>query len=695
MTKMAVSKKRMEIYIAKLNMESEKAQKALEQGQEMNPDNLMKWIQKMEEIKNKTRTAADIMLDDDDDSLEDSIGVDAEEALKEFINGGSFVNLDSARTRTSSIEYPPSALESGSLVEEILAKAADVHRQFLDDLDQHMTDALQEAELIEEKAITPWHKPRHEAAIKIQTKYHELKESLSMDSRTAHDIEEEVKPMNEEHTWYAVVNIHDARSVKIEKVANDPSSLKNPDAINLLFNDKKDSTNREATAIQSLIRGRVARRRIIQQLTSIPLAQTPEPEVSPSENESSELDKNDADDTVFVMEQHITVKENGIENVDMQNLGTDVPAFEKENILLSAEVVDIEEHNGEDTEAKQSIITVLGETNEWIRVKSPLPKRYGHGTMDRGDGAVSPNFKRCVTPDDLTKSRSLSVDDKISETRIFSLNGEKLAFYRSSSPLSPKIQGDIQQKPSLDSSGFPDTKKEFKNISPQPVARKMSMTKMSAKLNMSSLDLSHTVPEDLDIFLPGSTFVDRGILSLSAKEDTELANLLTELTTIKARRPLSPDKVQKTIESRPYIPIQPPIVSYMTKTTYSTSNKLSPLLRKKMDEDHAGKLHSLWAIKSSLAEAKQITESLKGVSPAEFCETRQSKKFTRRVLHDDNLTMDGRNANNSVWASSTKSTFSANGLDAKQGEPQIFSSSLIKPPFYVFLPNSHCSFEQN
>jgi hypothetical protein len=671
MTKMAVSKKRMEIYIAKLNMESEKAQKALEQGQEMNPDNLMKWIQKMEEIKNNTRTAADIMLDDDDDSLEDSMGIDAEEALNEFING---VNLDSARTRTSSIEYPPSALESGSLVEEILAKAADVHRQFLDDLDQHMTVALQEAELIEEKAITPWHKPRHEAAIKIQAKYHELKESLLMDSRTAHDIEEEVKPMNEEHTWYAVKNIHEVRSVKIEKVANDPSSLKNPDAIILHVNDKKDSTIMEATAIQSLIRGRAARKRSIQQLTSFRLAQTPEPEVSPSENKSSELDENDADDTVFVAEQNTTAKENGIENVDIQNLDTNVPAFEKENILLPAEVIDVEEHNGVGTEAKQSIITVLEETNEWIRIKSPLPKRYGHGTMDRGDGAVSPNFKRCVTPDDLTKSRSLSVDDKISETRISSLNGEKLVFYRSSSPLSPpKIQGDTQQKPSLDSSRDPGAKKELKNISPELVARKMSMTKMSAKLNMSSLDLSQTVPEDLDMFLLGSTFVDRGILSLSSKEDTELTNLLTELTTIKARRPLSPDKVQKTIESRPYIPIQPPIVSYMTKTTYSTSNKLSPLLRKKMDEDHAGKLHSLWAIKSSLAEAKRITESLKGVSAAEFCETRQSKKFGRRVLHDDNLTMDGRNANNSVWVSSTKSTFSANGLDAKQGEPEIFS----------------------
>jgi hypothetical protein len=47
-----------------------------------------------------------------------------------------------------------------------------------------------------------------------------------------------------------------------------------------------------------------------------------------------------------------------------------------------------------------------------------------------------------------------------------------------------------------------------------------SMTKMSAKLNMSSLDLSHTIPEDLDIFLSGSTFVDRGILFLSSKENT-------------------------------------------------------------------------------------------------------------------------------------------------------------------------------
>jgi hypothetical protein len=190
-------------------------------------------------------------------------------------------------------------------VEEILAKAANVHRQFLDDLDQHMTDALQEAELIEEKAITPWHTPRHEAAIKIQTKFHELKESLSMDSHTAHDIEEEVKPMNEEHTWYAV---HEARSVKMEKVAkvaNDPSSLKNPDAINLHVNDKKDSTIREAAAIQSLIRGQTARKRIIQQLTSIRLAQNPEPEVSPRENESSELDKINADDTVFAMEQFL------------------------------------------------------------------------------------------------------------------------------------------------------------------------------------------------------------------------------------------------------------------------------------------------------------------------------------------------------------------------------------------------------
>ncbi len=51
----------------------------------MNPDNLMKWIQKMEEIKNKARTAAHITLDDD-----------------EFITDPS-VNLDSSRTRTSSI----------------------------------------------------------------------------------------------------------------------------------------------------------------------------------------------------------------------------------------------------------------------------------------------------------------------------------------------------------------------------------------------------------------------------------------------------------------------------------------------------------------------------------------------------------------------------------------------------------------
>ena len=51
MAHMAVSKKRMERYITNLNLESEKAQKAQEQGQEMAPDSLIKWIQKMENIK--------------------------------------------------------------------------------------------------------------------------------------------------------------------------------------------------------------------------------------------------------------------------------------------------------------------------------------------------------------------------------------------------------------------------------------------------------------------------------------------------------------------------------------------------------------------------------------------------------------------------------------------------------------------
>jgi hypothetical protein len=38
--------------------------------------------------------------------------------------------------------------------------------------------------------------------------------------------------------------------------------------------------------------------------------------------------------------------------------------------------------------------------------------------------SVSPNFKRCITPDDLTKSRSRSVNAKISENRMASLKGE-------------------------------------------------------------------------------------------------------------------------------------------------------------------------------------------------------------------------------------------------------------------------------
>jgi hypothetical protein len=682
MAHMAVSKKRMERYITNLNLESEKAQKAQEQGQEMAPDSLIKWIQKMENIKKISNDAnASSFVDgttDCDDMLEDSVEIDTEEALKNFME-----DPDPDRARTSSIEYPPSALNTGSVIEEILTKAADVHRQFLDELDQNMTNALQEAEILKGGDYTPWHKPRHEAAALIQNAFIR-KPSIDDEESHTDDATIATSKQEEDHTWHAATKISvsspTSLATQFAESWEEPSDVSVAPSLQLQTNDLEGSKEATATAIQSIIRGRAARKdSIIRQKEMLSLLQAPEPEPAIMRSSESEpeppsekisdtaqvLDQPPAGKTIET-EEKIPPDESSTKSPSSTNTKSRPAVFVNTTKPRKEKKLQVEslEHTPRDPPP--------------FDISPSLPRfappdRFG--SPDPGSRVTSPNLQRCVTPDSLSKV-SYILDDNSPEisTRRPSLKGEKTPCR------SPSHLGWGERASHQKASSHLFTHEKRAEFLPTPtVKRKHSIADMSAKLNIKSLNLNDTVPDNFDLYRPSNAFQDRDAPPLSSREDTELSGLLTELTTITARRPLSPNKIQKTIESRPYMPIQPPVVSYMTKTTYSSSvNKLSPLLRKKIDQDHASKLQSLWAIKTSLSEVKQLTESLKGVHASEYCEVRPSKQFSR--VNDDQ-TFEGRNLpNNSVWSSSSKSTFSSNTPDSKQSKPNSNPPPPPPPP---------------